>query len=90
MADRGYGADPLREELALGGFRLLARRGKNRKKPPANDGRRLRRYERRWAVERAFAWVRSSRRVAARYEYLPHLYDGFVALAWVSIAPSKL
>ena len=90
LADRGYDSDPLREELSAAGFRLIAPHRKNREKPPTNDGRRLRRYRRRFVVERTIAWVQSFRRVATRYEYLPHLYDGFVALACAFIALGKL
>jgi transposase len=90
LGDRGYDSDPLREELAGEGFRLIAPHRENRTKPPTNDGRRLRRYKRRWIVERTFAWVQWFRRVATRYEYLCHLYDGFVALACAFIALGKL
>ena len=90
LADRGYDSDPLRQELAADGFRLIAPHRHNRTKPPTNDGRRLRRCRRRWVVERTFAWVQSFRRVATRYEYLCHLYDGFVTLACAFISLSKL
>ena len=90
LADRGYDSDPLRDDLELQGFRLIAPHRKNRTKPGRNDGRRMRRYRRRFVVERTFAWVQSFRRVATRYEYLCHLYDGFVALACAFIALSKL
>ena len=89
-ADRGYDSDPLRERLDLDGFRLLARHRKNRAKPPVNDGRRLRRLRRRRVVERSFAWLKSFRRVATRYEVKCHLYDGFVALACAFIATGRL
>ena len=90
LADRAYDSDPLRDRLALGGFTLLAPHRKNRKRPPTNDGRRMRRYKRRFVVERTFAWVQSFRRVATRYEYKVGLYDGFVALACAFVALSKL
>ena len=90
LADRGYDSDPLREDLAADGFRLIAPHRQNRTRPATNDGRRLRRCKRRWVVERTFAWVQSFRRVATRYEYLCHFYDGFVALACAFIALSKL
>ena len=90
LADRGYDSDPLREQLDLDGFRLLARHRKNRKRPPVNDGRRLRRLKRRWVVERSFAWLKSFRRVATRYEVRCHLYDGFVHLACAFIAFGRL
>lgn len=90
LADKGYDSDSLRDDLELQGFRLIAPHRKNRTKPTRNDGRRMRRYKRRFVVERTFAWVQSFRRVATRYEYLCHLYDGFVSLACAFIALSKL
>ena len=90
LADRGYDSDPLRDDLEGQGFRLIAPHRANRKRPSRNDGRRMRRYRRRFVVERTFAWVQSFRRVATRYEYLCHLYDGFVSLACAFIALSKL
>lgn len=90
LTDRAYDSDPLREDLGLDGFRLLACHRSNRSKPPVNDGRRLRRLRRRWVVERSFAWLKSFRRVATRYEVLAHLYDGFVALACAFIALGRL
>jgi len=39
---------------------------KNRTRPPLQDGRKLRRYSRRWMVERMFAWVGNFRRLVVR------------------------
>ena len=36
---------------------------------PTQDGRPLRRYRRRWTVERLFAWLQVFRRLVTRYEY---------------------
>ena len=41
-------------------------------------------------VERSFAWLKSFRRVATRYERLCHLHDGFVSLACAFIALARL
>lgn len=90
LADRGYDSDPLREELAEGGFELLSPHRKGRKRPPVNDGRRMRRYRRRYVVERTFGWLKSFRRVATRFEYHVGLFDGFVSLACAFIALSRL
>ncbi|MGL4419581.1 MAG: transposase, partial [Gemmataceae bacterium] len=59
LADRAYDSDPLRKELAKYGFDRIAPHRKNRKKPATNDGRKLRRYKRRYVVERTFAWLHS-------------------------------
>jgi IS5 family transposase len=90
VGDRAYDSDPLREELAESGHRLLAPHRKNRKKPSSNDGRRMRRYKRRWIVERTFAWVHSYRRVVTRFERRVNIYDGFVHLACAFIALNRL
>jgi transposase len=89
IADRAYDSDPLRAELAEDGYILISPHRKNRKKPPTNDGRRLRRYKRRWKVERTFGWLHSFRRVLVRHEYYSFIYDGFVYLALALITLSK-
>lgn len=90
VADRGYDSDPLRERLAAGGFTLVAPHRKNRKRKKTADGRRLRRYKRRWIVERTFAWLHGYRRVVTRFEKNVNLFDGFVHLACAFIALNKL
>ena len=57
----------------------------NRSKPATQDGRRLRRYARRWVVERFFAWVQWQRRILVRWEYYPQNFLGFVQLACLVI-----
>jgi transposase len=41
----------------------------------------LRRYKRRWKIERVFAWLQNFRRITVRYEYHAENYRGFVHLA---------
>jgi len=62
IADRAYDSDPLRQELTEIGIELICPHRKNRKKPKTQDGRKLRRYKRRWKVERYFAWLHNYRR----------------------------
>jgi transposase len=45
------------------------------------DGRALRRYRRRWLVERLFAWLKRFRRIAVRWEQKAENYLGFLQLA---------
>jgi transposase len=90
VADRGYDRDPLRDHFAGCGFRWLSPHRKNRVKASRNDGRRMRRYRRRWIVERTFAWLHSYRRVVTRFEKRIDLYDGFVHLACAFIALNRL
>jgi transposase len=90
VADRGYDSDPSRGQSAGDGFTPVAPHRRNRTEPKTADGRRLRRYKRRHIAERSFAWLRSYRRVMARYERLVDLYDGFVHLACASICLNRL
>jgi transposase len=90
VADRAYDSDPLREKLAEHGFTLVVPHRRNRTRPATADGRRLRRYKRRWVVERTFAWLHAYRRVVTRFERRIELYDGFVHLACAFICLNRL
>jgi hypothetical protein len=58
----------------------------NRMKKKTQDGRRLRRYERPWIVERFFAArMQWQRRLLVRWEYYPPHFLGFVQLAALCI-----
>lgn len=45
------------------------------------DGRCLRRYRRRWIVERTIGWLDNFRRLTVRYDRLMATYGGFFHLA---------
>lgn len=90
VADRGYDSDPLRDKLRERGIDLLSPHRKNRTKPSRNDGRKMRRYARRYVVERTNAWLHSYRRLAHRWEYYSFMYFGFVRLACIVIAVARL
>ncbi|MCB0335057.1 MAG: IS5 family transposase [Bdellovibrionales bacterium] len=86
IGDKAYDSDPLRRDLKKRHrCQLIAPHKSNRKKPPTQDGRALRRYRRRWVVERFFAWIQSFRRVETRYERYPQNYFAFVELASICI-----
>jgi transposase len=90
VADGGYDSDPLRDDLGGQGIELLSPHRKNRKKASRNDGRRMRRYARRYVIERTNAWLHSFRRLANRWEYYSFIYHGFVRLACIVIAVGRL
>ena len=85
LADRAYDSDPLDEALAGQGVELVAPHRKNRKKAPTQDGRVLRRYKRRWKIERLFAWLNKFRKVITRWERCAERYTGLVYLAFCMI-----
>ncbi len=80
IGDKAYDSDPLDARLAEQGIELIAPHRANRKKPKTQDGRPLRRYKRRWKVERLFAWLQNFRRIRVRHEYHAENYLGFVQL----------
>jgi hypothetical protein len=55
FGDKAYDSDPLDEELATLSIEMIAPHKSNRQKAKTQDGRKLRRYKRRWKVERLFA-----------------------------------
>jgi len=85
IGDRAYDSDPLDESLAGQGIEMIAPHRKKRKKRATQDGRSLRRYRRRWKVERLMAWLQNFRRVLVRYEYHAENYLGFVQLGCIII-----
>ena len=82
IGDRAYDSDPLdiqiRERF---GVQLVAPHNSTRRKAATQDGRVLRRYRRRWKIERLFAWLHNYRRVVIRWEYYPENFLGMVQLA---------
>ena len=85
IGDKAYDSDKLDDELRDQGIEMIAPHKQNRVKPKTQDGRRLRRYQRRWLVERFFAWIQWQRRLLVRWEYYSANFLGFVQLAAISI-----
>ena len=81
IGDRAYDSDPLDEQLAQMGVEMIAPHKSNRKKKKTQDGRKLRRYKRRWKVERFFAWLFNYRRSIVRYEYKEQNFKAIILLA---------
>lgn len=85
IGDKAYDSDKLDQELHEAGITMIAPHRENRRKAPTQDGRILRRYQRRWLVERFWAWLQWHRRVLIRWEYYPANFLGFVQLASVLV-----
>ncbi len=90
IGDRAYDSDPLDETLAGRGIEMIAPHRRNRKKPKTQDGRKLRRYKRRWKIERLFTWLHNFRRLVVRYERRVENYLGFVRLGCIVILLRRL
>ncbi len=85
IADRAYDSDPLRRRLRQRGIELIAPYRSNNREKPYEDGRKLRRYRRRWKIERTFAWLGQFRRLLVRHEHLLATYRAFfyIACFWI-------
>jgi transposase len=86
IGDRAYDSDALDQQLRQQyGIDLIAPHKYNRSKPATQDGRCLRRYRRRWHIERLFAWLHNYRRVVTRWEYHAVNFLGMIQLACVLV-----
>jgi transposase len=66
IGDKAYDSDALDQTLAEQyGVAIISPNRRNRKQK-TQDGRQLRRYRRRWKVERLFAWMHNFRRLVTR------------------------
>jgi transposase len=79
--DKACDSDPLRKRLAKRGIALICPHRRHRVTPPRQDGRKLRRYKRRWKVERTFAWFGNFRRLVVRWEVNIAMYQAFCHVA---------
>lgn len=80
VGDMAYDSDALDWRLAQRRIEMISPHRSNRRRPATQDGRSLRRYKRRWRVERLFAWLQNYRRILVRYEYHAENYLGFILL----------
>ena len=80
IGDMAYDSNGLDAELAKRGVEMIAPHNPTRRNK-TQDGRPLRRYRRRWLIERLFAWLMRSRRLVTRYEQKAENFLGFLQLA---------
>jgi len=84
IGDRGYDCDALDARLAKRGIAFIAPHRSTRRNI-TQDGRPLRRYCRRWKIERLFAWLQNFRRLVSRYERHVENFLAFVQLGCIII-----
>jgi transposase len=86
VGDRAYDSDPLDARLRQErGIELIAPHRSDRKRANTQDGRVLRRYRRRWKIERLFAWLLNYRRITTRWDRHAENFLGFVRLGCLCI-----
>ena len=82
IADKAWDYGALQARLLVErGIELIAPKRTNSRRK--QDGRSLRRYRRRWKVERLFAWLKRWRRLACRWE---RKADNFLGMLQVGCA----
>lgn len=88
IGDRAYDSDKLEEELRERGVEMIAPNRCNRWQ--SQDRRPLRRYKRRWKIERFFGWLHNYRRLVSRWERKARNYQALVELACAIILLNAL
>ncbi len=81
IGDKAYDSDKLDEELGPQGLERIAPHRSNRRRLRTQEGRPLRRDQRRWLVERFVSWIQWHRRILMRWESYTHNFLGVVQLA---------
>jgi len=84
VGDKAYDSDALDQKLA-DEYHIELIAPNRQRRSQTHDGRKLRRYRRRWKVERLFAWMHHFRRLVTRWEYHIENFLGFVQLACLHI-----
>ena len=87
--DKAADSDALRRRLERRGIDLICPH-KHGRVYPLQDGRKLRRYCRRWKIERTIAWIGNFRRVVVRYEHKIKMFQAFVHVACMLITLRQL
>ena len=90
IADKAYDSDLLRKRLKALKIDLICPHRRNRTKAKLQDGRKLRRYRRRWKIERTFSWLGNFRRLVVRWDRLITVYRAFFHLACLIITLRQL
>ena len=86
IVDRGYDSNPARALLVKREIEPIIPARSNNRVATHQDGRKLRRYRRRWLLERANAWLHTVRRLVVRYEWRVGVYLAFVRVARILMA----
>lgn len=85
VADRAYDSDPLRRRWRRRGIDLIVPYRIWKRRQPFYDGRKLRRYRRRWKIERTIGWLGNFRRLQTRHDRILSVFSGFCHLACLLI-----
>lgn len=89
IADKAYDSRKLWQAFAERGTDLISPH-RATVKSKWQDGRKLRRYKRRWHIERTFSWLHAKKRIWTRSDRLLSVFHGWVHLALILICLRRL
>lgn len=90
IGDRGYDSNALRAWLVANPIEPIIPARSNNRVATHQDGRKLRRYKKRWVIERTNAWLQNFRRLVVRYERHATNFIALVHLACALITLNKV
>jgi transposase len=86
IADRGYDSNALRTRFQERRTELIVPYRKYVRDRRFEDKRKLRRYRKRWKIERTNAWLQNFRRIQVRYDRILTVFQGFFHCTCLIIA----
>ena len=90
IGDRGYDSNTVRALLVKRGIEPIIPARRNNTVATHQDGRKLRRYKRRWIIERSNSWLQTFRRLVVRYERSAKVYAALVHMACALITLKRV
>lgn len=90
IADRGYDSNQARALLVAREIEPIIPARSNNTVATHQDGRKLRRYKRRWVIERTNSWLQNFRRLVVRYERKVKNFEAMVHMACVLVTLKKV
>ena len=90
IAGRGYDSNGARTLLVKREIEPIIPARSNNRVATHQDGGKLRRYKRRWIIERTNSWLQNFRRLAVRYERKVKNFEAMVHLACALVALKRV
>ena len=90
VADRAYDSNKLRTRLVIRGIEPIIPARSNNKVATHQDGRKLRRYQHRWIIERTNSWLQNFRRLTVRDERSAKVFTALVHMACALITLKRV
>ena len=90
IGDKGYDSNTVRALLVKRGMEPIIPARSNNRVATHRDGRKMRRYKRRWIIERSNSWLQTFRRLVVRYERPEKIFAALVHMACALITLKRV